>query len=221
MVQSLPTADEGARAHARVHGRRRLPQTGGGPERSPHPHLAHGRRPVGHARGRRGACRGARVPERMRTPWSTRRADAAPAAARLRPRQPACRAAAAVRPPRPRAEPRVVGAGRAPGCAVRGDRGRACALAGTSPASGRVRRDPRAHHARCLRAPAPRQPLARAHHARGNGRALRRPSRRGRRGRAPRGGAAVRSHERSRLPLSRRRGRIGRPDARRGVRRAL
>ena len=51
-------------------------------------------------------------------------------------------------------------------------------------AAGRVRRRPRAHDARRLRAAAPRQPRARARHAGGDGRALRGPSGRGRGDRA-------------------------------------
>ena len=70
------------------------------------------------------------------------------------------------------------------GRAVRGDRQRPRAHARARAAAGRVRGHPRAHDARRLRAAAARQPRARARLAGGDGRALRRPSRRGGRDRA-------------------------------------
>ena len=118
------------------------------------------------------------------------------------------RAAAAVRPPRPRAEPRPRRARRAPRRAAAWrpatstrTRRRARALQDA------LRRRARAHDARRLRAAAPRQPRARPGHARGDGRALRRPPRGGRRDRAARRDADVRPHARPRLPLPRGRGR--------------
>ena len=77
---------------------------------------------------------------------------------------------------------------------------------GARAAAGRLRRHPRAHDARRLRAPAPRQPRARARLAAGDGRPLRRPSRGGGRDRAPGRHAALRPHAGPRLPLPRRGG---------------
>ena len=97
------------------------------------------------------------------------------------------RAPAAVRPPRPHAA--TAGSPRSPSGS-----GVPCVATGNvhahapmrAPPAGRVRRRARAHDARRLRAAAPRQPRARPGHARGDGRALRGPSRRGRRDRAAR-----------------------------------
>ena len=94
------------------------------------------------------------------------------------------RAAAPLPPPRPRAQPRPRRARRAPRRALRGDGQRPRAHARARAAAGRLRGHPRAHDARRLRAAAPRQPQPRARHAGGDGRALRRPPRRGRRDRS-------------------------------------
>ena len=128
------------------------------------------------------------------------------------------RAAAPVRPPRPRAQPRAVVAGGAPRRPVRRDGRRPRAHADARAAAGRVRGDPRAHDARRLRAAAARQPRARPRHAAGDGGALRRPSRGGGGDRAPGRHAALRPHPGPRLPLPRRRGRVRRPRPRRGLR---
>ena len=95
------------------------------------------------------------------------------------------RAAAPLPPPRPRAQPRPGRARRPPRRALRGHGQRPRAHARARAAAGRLRGHPRAHDARRLRAAAPRQPQPRPRHAGGDGRPLRRPSRRGRRDRAP------------------------------------
>ena len=172
-------------------------------------------------RGRRGPCRGAGLPQRLRAPGRPRRADHAPAAARLRSRRVPRRAAAPLPPPRPRAQPGPVRARRPPRRPLRGDGQRPCAHVRARAAPGRLRGHPRAHDARRLRAPAPRQPQPRPRHAGGDGRALRRPPRGGGRDRAPGRHPALRPHQRPRLSLPRRRGRRCRSQAGRGLPRVL
>ena len=81
VAQPLPAADPGPRAHAR-------------PAQPPRP-----RPPARHDRRRRRPRRGARLPDGLRAPRGARRADAAPAAARLRPRR-ACASSCSGRSPR-------------------------------------------------------------------------------------------------------------------------
>ena len=79
------------------------------------------------------------------------------------------------------------------GVRVRGHRRRARAHARQGRAAGRVRGAAPPHHARCLRAAAPRQPQPRDEHAAGDGQPLRRPSRGGARDAAAGRAADVRS----------------------------
>ena len=175
---------------------------------------ADGRRP-------RRARRGPGLPVGLRGPWRPRRADRPRAAGGLRARRVPDRAAAPVSPRRPGAQPRAGRAGRTARGAVRRDGQRPRPRAGARAAAGRARGGPRAHDAGRLRAAATRQPHARAHDAGGDGGALRGPPRRGGRDRAPGRHADLRPHRRPRLPLPGGRGRRGRPQARRGVRRVL
>ncbi len=183
--------------------------------------LARGGRAAHHPRGRRGPRRGPGLPQRLRAPGSPRRADHAPAAARVRARRLPRRAAAALPPPRPRAQPRPGRARRSPRRSVRGHGQRPCAHARAREAAGRLRGHPRAHHARRLRTPAPRQPQPRPRHTGGHGRALRRPPPGGRRDAAPGRHPALRPHQRPGLSLPRRRGRRSRSQAGRGLPRVL
>ena len=163
-----------------------------------------------HAGRRRGARRRARLPERLRAPGRARRADAAPAAA---PRSGATRLRVELQRPFQRhdraLQPRAGGArASGSGVAARGDRQRPRARARARAAAGRVRRAPRAHDARRLRAAAARQPRARARLAgRRWPRASRTIPRRWPRPRALAERAALRPHQRPRLPLPGRRGR--------------
>ncbi len=197
----------------------------------PHPHdcpLAHprrirpprARRAAGLTASPRRARRGAGLPDRLRAALGPGRArgspDASRAARRVRPGAPLRRAAAALRPPRPGAQPGFRGTGPAARDQDRRDRRRARPLARPRRAAGRVRGAPSPPHARRLRAAATRQSQPRDDLAAGDGEPFRRPPR-GRRRDAEAGrAAALRPHQRPRLPLPRRGG-AGRPQATRGA----
>ena len=213
-----------AHAHTRVYRLRAAGASARGPAalaRLCDADLARRGRSARHPRGRRGPRRGPGLPQRLRAPGRPRRADHAPAAARLRSRRVPRRAPAPLPPPRPRAQPRPRRARRPPRRPLRGDGQRPRAHVRPREAPGRLRGHPRAHDARRLRAAAPRQPQPRPRHAGGDGRALRRPPRGGGRDRAPGRHPALRPHQRPRLPLPRRRGRRGRSQAGRGLPRML
>ena len=131
--------------------------------------------------------------------------------------RPADRAPAPLRPQRPPPQPPAGRAGGADRGADGGHRQRALPQPRAHPAPGRDGGRADGPHARRVRAPAPRQLLARARAARGHGGPLRR---------APGGGggvgpagraAGLRHHQRPRLHLPRLGGPRGRPQAGRGV----
>ncbi len=141
--------------------------------------------------------RGPRLPVGLHPPRRRGRADAAPPARRLRARAAADGAAASLPARRSRA---LAAADRARPPARAGRRGhgqRPRPHPRPRPAAGRARRRPAGDDARLERARAPRQPLPRADHAGGDGRALLRRARgRGRdraRGRAPAASTSART----------------------------
>ena len=154
---------------------------------------------------------GAGLPDRVRRARHPRRAYGATAARRLRAGAPESRAAATLRPPRSRSQPRARRACPQAGGPVRGQRQRACPRPLASRATGCLRRAAPPHHARRLRALAARQPQSRHEHSPGDGRPFCRPPRSGARDLEPGRAAALRSDQRPRLQLSRGRGRGRRP----------
>ena len=169
VAQPLPPVDPCACPHARVRGG----------DARPHEDEPGGREAERRARDGARPRRGARLPERLCRPRRARRADDASPAGGLRPRAPAGRAPAPVRAPRPHAEPGLDRARQAARCALRGDRRRPRTQPRARAAAGRLRRDPRAHDARRLRAAAPWQPQPRARRAASDGCPLLRPPRGG------------------------------------------
>ena len=156
------------------------------------------------------ARRGPGVPERLRAPRGARRADAAPAArAPSGPSASASSCSARSSATTARATAALAALAGRLGRAVRGHRQRPRARAHARAAAGRVRGDAPAHDARRLgaRCGAATTPTCWPRPA-GDGGALRRPPRRGRRDRARSPSAlTLRPHGRPRLPLSRRGGR--------------
>ena len=199
MVQPLPPPHPRARAHQ---GRTR----GRSPDGADHP-----------ARNGAGARRRPGLPHRVRVARRGGRGDGAAAARGVRARPAAGGAPATLPPWGPRPQPRPRGAGAPARGPVRGHRRRPRPRPRPRPAPGRLRRRPPWSLAGRLRAPAARQLVARARLAGGDGRPLRRPSRRGgrdrRAGRAP----ALRPARGARLSLSGSRGRGGRGGARRAL----
>ena len=209
------------RAPPRAAGR----HAGGLAQPVPHPHArARARARSGRAAARRaagddrGACRRARVPQRLRAPGRARRADAAPAAAPPSGAESLLRRAAAALPARrPRAQPAAGGAGASGSGSPPWPRATSTRTRRARAAAGRLRGAAQPHDARRVRAAAARQHVARARLAGGDGRALRGPPARGGRGRGAGRAAALRPDRRPRLPLSGVGGPGGEPRAGRAV----
>ncbi len=235
--RSRDPADHGRRDHARrrpppdssLRGRARLPK----PLPAPHEGIREGPSPAQPSVGRDREPHGRpRLPDRLRTRRDAREADRSGAgtprprsraqrlAETLRPRQPACRAAAPLRPPRPPPQPPARPARRPARRPHRRHRQRPCTRARARGTPGRVRRGQARHDARRVRAAPARQPLALPRAAGCDGGALSRHAGGGARVGPAGGPASLRPHPGPRLPLPGLGGPGCRSQARAAVRRA-